>query len=171
MKKLFQFSAFIAMFFVLLVPQISYGQGADLYDYEGGMVVLNINQPVTVGIPDYVCYTKTFQLTTKEGNNLGKVTVTIEVSQKENYYMIELVTWGSEGLTGNGGLGNRMGIMPYSDDWNLRKDTQAIYANGMGFQAALKDLEAKFNGTNGKISITGTGEPTKGNAVITIKKR
>lgn len=138
----------------------------DVYDYDTGRVVMSLDRKLSNNINGYVTYTKTLPIPRL---NI-KITATVEVSVKENYYTILLVTPGERSLD-NGGLGSRMGLLPYNDDWNLHKETQAIYANGYGIDAALKDLETKFNGTDGGISFTGTGEPTKGNFVLTIEKR
>lgn len=173
MKNSFQITGILFIVLSLLNPSFNYGQGGqDVYDYEGARLVLNVDQQLDIGDTEYISYSKTFMLTTKEGNSMGEITATIEGSQKENFYEVELVTWGSESLAGEGGgIGYRTGIMPYSDDWTFRKDTQAIYGSGSDFQAALKDVEAKLNGIDGSISITGTGEPTTGDAVIIITKK
>ncbi len=150
-----------AIFLTLLTPQLSYGQ--DTYDRGNALLVLNIDQEIQVGFDGYIGYTKTFPL-----NNMGEVTATIEFNTEENYYTIELVTWGDEAFARGEGIGTRMAIMT---DWDFHKNTQTIFGNGHGFQAAIKDLEAKMNGIDGRLSITGTGNPADGTAVITIKVR
>jgi hypothetical protein len=138
----------------------------DFYNFKKGLLILNVNQNLPVSHDNYICYTKKFSL-----DKRGDITATIQVIEDKNYYTIELVTWGNDNLVGKGGLGYMMSIMPYSSDWNMRKNTQAIYATGYGFQKALKDLETKLNGVDGKIVITGKGDPTKGKAVITFERK
>lgn len=138
----------------------------DLYDYDAGRVVMSLDRKLKNDIADYVTYTKTLPIPRLD----IKITATVEVNIKENYYSILLVTPGQKSLK-NGGLGYRMGLLPFSDDWNLHQKTQAIYANGYGIDAALKDLETKFNGTDGQIAFSGSGEPTQGDFVLTIEKR
>ncbi|MFK7904831.1 MAG: hypothetical protein AB8B69_06885 [Chitinophagales bacterium] len=160
-KKTFQILGIAAIFLALLTPQLSYGQ--DIYDRGNALLVLNIDQEVQVGFDGYIGYTKTLPL-----NNMGKVTATIEFNIEENYYTIELVTWGNDHFARGEGIGARMAIMT---DWDFCKNTQTIFGNGHEFQTAVKDLEAKMNGIDGRLSITGTGDPANGTAVITIKVR
>lgn len=139
---------------------------ADVFDYDGARAVFMLDQKLKTDIDGYVAYTKQLHVKSPKIN----ITLSVSVSTTENYYTLELITPGLNHLAG-GGLGNRMGLFAYSDDWNVRKDTQAIYANGVGLKAAIKDLETKFNGVAGRISITGSGDAIKGQAIIAIEQR
>jgi len=144
------------------------GEAADMYDYEGGRVVVRLTQKLDNKLEDHITYTKTVPLI--RGRFKNSVTVSVEVNTKENYYTIQMVTEGLKEFE-NGGLGYRAGIFAFCDDWNIRKDSQVIYASGAGLKAALKDLETKFNGARGKVSFAATGDVEKGELVITISNK
>ncbi len=165
-KSIFLFSLFLALCFNLNAQEGG-TKAEDTYDYDNALVVLHINEVLPVEFEDYVCYTKSFGR-----NGVDEITISVQVITSNNYHMIELVTWGYDGYADGGGLGMSQNVFAYNaGGWDFQKDTQAIYAMGNNFKEALKDLEMKSNGLNGTLSFTATGDPTKGKAVITIKKK
>ncbi len=140
-------------------------QSVDVYDYDAARVVVKLDQEVEDEFDDYVTYAKTLDLD-RFGGQLDVAVQVIKKEDTEDYYTIAWITRAVD--LGGQGLGNIGGLLPYSSDWDLRKETQAIYASGYGLEGALDDLEKKFNGASGQCSFSGAGDATKGELVITM---
>lgn len=138
----------------------------DSYSYDKGVIVISLDKPIKAFDDDHVAFQE--KLLLKDVRTT--IQLTLSVSVKNNYYSFELVTPGSKGFD-EGGTGSRMGIFGYSDVWNLHRSTQTIYADGVGMQAALKDLQTKLNGSQGRLTVTANGDAKKGQSVITIKRK
>ena len=135
----------------------------DEFVYTPGKAVVHLDQRGDAGIDGYVTFKKSLVID-KYGTEIKFM---VEVSTSENYYTIVMITPGQASLK-SGGTGYRSGIFGYSDDWNMHAETQAIYANGFGLQAAVQDLSTKFNGTDGRLNFSASGDALGGTMVLTI---
>ena len=143
-------------------PKANGGGVKDLFVYDPGKVVFAVDQQV-VDIAECVTFTKSIPC------NQGrlKLELSLRVYKSNNYHVFELTTPGIEGLGGKG-IGNSMSLFAYTDDWQFQSKPQTIYATGTGLAEAVKDLQAKLNGSNGRVAVSGSGDAMKGQAVITM---
>lgn len=137
----------------------------DVYDFENALLVIAVNQELPNNFDGYVSYTKTLPL----DRGAGKLSVSAQVITDSNYHMIEFMTSGDQSLDQDGGLGYAMGLWPYSNVWNLQKNTQTIYAEGDGLEGVIEDLEIKFNGASGRVDFSASGNVADGSLVITME--
>ena len=139
----------------------------DLYNFEDALLVVAVNQPLQNDFDGYVSYSKTLPL----DRGGAELSVSVQVITDSDYHMIEFMTSGAPSLDDGGGLGYSMSLWPFSSVWNLQRNTQTIYAQGHGLEAALEDLEIKFNGAEGRVDFSATGDATKGGMVLTMKNK
>lgn len=139
----------------------------DIYEFEDALLVVAVSQVLPNDFDGYVSYTKTLPL----DRGAAELSVTVQVITDSNYHMIEFMTSGDPSLDQDGGLGYAMALWPYSSVWNLQKNTQTIYAEGDGLEAVLKDLEIKFNGAQGRVGFSASGDAAKGSLVLKMQNK
>lgn len=139
------------------------GRSKDEFVYEPGKMVFTLNEPLLKPNGD-----PTFSKSLAVDKSNTMVTLTLRVNQRENYYSFELHTPAIESLD-DGQIGNRSPIFGYCDDWNFHRNEQTIYASAVGLEDAIKDLQAKLNGIDGRIGVTATGSISDGPVIVTFK--
>ena len=148
-------------------PPVTVDTQRDIYDFDNALLVVALNQVLPNDFDGYVSYTKTVPL--HRGG--AELTVSVQVITDNDYHMIEFMTSGEPSLDSDGGLGYSMGLWPYSSVWNLQRNTQTIYAAGEGLERALEDLEIKFNGAQGRVDFSATGDAADGSLVLTMQNK
>lgn len=137
----------------------------DVYDFDEGYLQIDINAPVDQS-NESVTFSKTLPLE-RYGATL---TVSVSCNEPDNYCSAEFVTSG-EASFDQDGLGQRGPLWPYSSVWNVRRKAQVIYAAGVGVDAMLADLEARFNGAGGGVAFSATGDGYSSYMTITMRNR
>jgi hypothetical protein len=159
------FIAYAALTLGLTLAPVIPAQAGDMYNFEEGILEIDVNE-LTNKSPDSMSFTKTLPLE-RYGATLR---VSASYYRPDNYYSIEFVTSGAPSFDTED-LGQRGPLWPYSSVWNLRRLEQVIYAQGVGLDAMLRDLETKFNGDQGGVGFTSTGDVATGDLTITMRNK
>ena len=143
-----------------------FANAADRYNFGEGYLEIDVNVPLTDNSANSVSFTKTLPL----GRYDATLTVAVSYYAPDNYYSAMFATSGAPSFGGDG-LGQRGPLWPYSSVWNLREKEQVIYADGIGLDAMLRDLETKFNGAAGRVGFRASGDLASGTLTISMRNK
>ncbi len=140
--------------------------GRDSYDVNAGRIVLALSRVMAEERAGVHSFFKQIEL----GDPRLVLSLSISVHDDDNSYELQLTTPGLKSLN-RGGASNRVEIFNNCTDWSIHYPEQVIFAQGHDLQSALQDLQTKMNGSQGIISVSGTGDALQRQAVVVIQSR